>query len=66
MEKITKERYREYLEKLLDQVTEATICSVDEGYKQIELINYAMKELYLLDNEKISISPAIISERSCK
>lgn len=51
MEKITKERYREYLEKLLDQVTESVPVSVEECYKQIELINYAMKELYLLDSK---------------
>ena len=52
MEKISKERYREYLENLMDQVTESTPVSVDECYKQIELVNYVMKQLYLLDNEK--------------
>lgn len=52
MEKITKERYRKYLENLLEQLGESTQHSVDECYKQIELMNYAMKELYLLDNDK--------------
>lgn len=52
MEKVTKERYREYLEYLIEQISKASQSSVNECYKQIELMNYAMKELYLLDNDK--------------
>lgn len=52
MEKITKEIYREYLENLIEQISNAPKSSVNECYEQIELTNYAMKELYLLDNDK--------------
>ncbi len=52
MEKLTKEEYRSYLEELLENVRKTDPISEDGCYRQIELTNYAMKELYLLDNEK--------------
>lgn len=50
---MTKEDYKAYLVGISTQLKELVPYSVEECHMQIKLMNYVMKELYLLDNEKV-------------
>lgn len=53
MDKLTKEEYREHIVetiKQINQINTSSFSSVSEVLKTTEILNSAMKELYMLDN----------------
>lgn len=53
MDHLTKEEYREHIVETINQINQINISSFSsatEALKTAEILNSAMKELYMLDN----------------